>query len=78
MWLYPSLFLLESVSLYLYYYLWDSLSGDKKWVHVLIGGTIVAAGGRDLADRLDAGGYDLLKRELGIESEEESDPLKGL
>ena len=37
MWLYPSLFLLESVSLYLYYYLWDSLSGDKKWVHVLIG-----------------------------------------
>jgi len=52
------------------------LSVDR--VHVLMDGTIVASGGRDLADRLDAGGYDLLRHELGIESEEESDPLKGL
>lgn len=47
MWVYPLFFILESLSLYFYYYMWDHLQGDKKWIHLLIGlslnvwGTIV-------------------------------------
>ncbi len=55
------------------------LSVDR--VHVLMQGTIVATGGRELADRLDAGGYDVLRRELGIEAaaeEETGSFLEGL
>jgi Fe-S cluster assembly ATP-binding protein len=37
-------------------------------VHVLMGGRIVASGGPELADSLEATGYDGLARELGIES----------
>jgi Fe-S cluster assembly ATP-binding protein len=49
-------------------------------VHVLMQGAIVATGGRELADRLDAGGYDVLRRELGIApAPEETDSfLEGL
>jgi Fe-S cluster assembly ATP-binding protein len=54
------------------------LSVDR--VHVLMQGAIVATGGRELADRLDAGGYDVLRRELGIApAPEETDSfLEGL
>jgi len=54
------------------------LTVDK--VHVLMQGAIVATGGRELADRLDAGGYDVLRRELGITAEGASggDFLAGL
>jgi len=49
-------------------------------VHVLMQGAIVATGGRELADRLDAGGYDVLRRELGIAAapEETDSFLEGL
>lgn len=49
-------------------------------VHVLMAGSVVATGDRELADRLDAGGYDVLRRELGIESGPEGagDFLEGL
>jgi cytochrome bd-type quinol oxidase subunit 1 len=44
---YPLFFVAETVCLYLWYYAWDRLQGDRKWVHVAIGvllnvfGTIV-------------------------------------
>ena len=50
-------------------------------VHVLMAGAIVATGARDLADRLDTGGYELLRRELGIATAEDTsgdNPLLGL
>ncbi|MFN3974467.1 MAG: cytochrome ubiquinol oxidase subunit I [Dehalococcoidia bacterium] len=34
---YSLLFIAESISLYLYYYLWDRLQGKRKWVHMLLG-----------------------------------------
>lgn len=37
MWVYPLFFILESLSLYFYYYMWDRLQGDKKWIHLLLG-----------------------------------------
>ena len=54
------------------------LSVDR--VHVLMQGVIVATGGRELADRLDAGGYDDLRRELGMADglEEGGSLLEGL
>ena len=49
-------------------------------VHVLMTGAVVATGARDLADRLDAGGYEALRHELGITTEDSGDDdlLKGL
>jgi len=36
--IYAALFLLESVTLYIYYYSWDALRyGNRKWVHMSIG-----------------------------------------
>jgi cytochrome bd-type quinol oxidase subunit 1 len=37
MWVYAGLFFLETFTLYLYYYGWDWLSGQRKWVHLLLG-----------------------------------------
>ncbi|MCI0526380.1 MAG: cytochrome ubiquinol oxidase subunit I, partial [Nitrospira sp.] len=34
---YPLLFIAETIVLYLYWYTWDSLSGDKKGRHIAIG-----------------------------------------
>ncbi len=39
------------------------------YVHVMMQGRIVRSGGRELAERLEAQGYDWLKQELGIEDE---------
>lgn len=39
------------------------------FVHVMMQGRIVRSGGRELAERLEAEGYDWLKHELGIEDE---------
>lgn len=44
---YPLFFVAETLCLYLWYYAWDRLQGDRKWMHVVIGlllnvfGTIV-------------------------------------
>ena len=44
---YPLFFVAETLCLYLWYYTWDRLQGDRKWVHVVLGlllnlfGTIV-------------------------------------
>jgi Fe-S cluster assembly ATP-binding protein len=38
-------------------------------VHVMMRGTIVKSGGPELAERLEAEGYDWVKEELGIEDE---------
>jgi hypothetical protein len=35
----------------------------------------VASGGRELADELDAKGYEGLRRELGLETTPEEDPF---
>jgi Fe-S cluster assembly ATP-binding protein len=56
----------------------DELRADR--VHVLMGGEIVASGGPELADRLEAVGYEGLAAELGvealaIETEPEADPF---
>jgi Fe-S cluster assembly ATP-binding protein len=47
-------------------------------VHVMLEGAIVASGDRELADRLDAGGYDELRRSAGLAGSEEDPFLKGL
>ncbi|MCL6445328.1 MAG: Fe-S cluster assembly ATPase SufC [Alicyclobacillus sp.] len=39
------------------------------YVHVMMRGRIVRSGGRELAEQLEARGYDWLKEELGIEDE---------
>lgn len=39
------------------------------FVHVMMQGRIVRSGGRELAEKLEAQGYDWLKHELGIEDE---------
>ena len=39
------------------------------YVHVMMQGRIVRSGGRELAQQLEAQGYDWLKQELGIEDE---------
>ncbi|HAA4560712.1 TPA_asm: ABC transporter ATP-binding protein [Listeria monocytogenes] len=41
------------------------------FVHVMMQGKVVKEGGPELAKRLEAGGYDWIKQELGIELEEE-------
>ncbi len=47
MWIYPAIMILESATLYFWFYLWDRLQGPKKWIHLLLGvllnifGTIV-------------------------------------
>lgn len=44
---YPLFFVAETLCLYLWYYAWDRLQGDRKWLHVVLGlllnlfGTIV-------------------------------------
>ena len=38
-------------------------------VHVMMQGRIVKSGGKELAQRLEAEGYDWIKQELGIEDE---------
>src|SRR5690606_28865841 len=39
------------------------------YVHVMMQGRIVKSGGPELAERLEAEGYDWIKEELGIEDE---------
>lgn len=34
---YPMFFVAETVCLYLWYYAWDRLQGDRKWVHIVLG-----------------------------------------
>lgn len=47
MWVYPLLFIAETINLYFWYYSWDLLQGRRKWIHLLVGlslnifGTIV-------------------------------------
>jgi Fe-S cluster assembly ATP-binding protein len=40
-------------------------------IHVMMAGRIVESGGRELADELEAGGYEVLRGRLGIETPEE-------
>ena len=40
-------------------------------VHVMMQGRVVKSGGAELAQRLEAEGYDWIKQELGIEDETE-------
>lgn len=51
-----------------YQRLLNYITPDK--VHVMMQGRIVKSGGPELAERLEAEGYDGLKKELGIEEEE--------
>jgi Fe-S cluster assembly ATP-binding protein len=50
-------------------------------VHVLLGGTVVLSGGPELADKLEATGYEGIAAELGIDEltvevpAEEPDPF---
>lgn len=48
---------------------------DVDAVHVMMAGRIVRSGGRELADELDAKGYEGLRRELGLETAPEEDPF---
>lgn len=41
------------------------------FVHIMMNGRVVKSGGSELAQRLEAEGYDWIKQELGIEVEEE-------
>jgi Fe-S cluster assembly ATP-binding protein len=43
----------------------DELRADR--VHILMGGKVVASGGPELADQLEASGYEGLAQELGVE-----------
>jgi Fe-S cluster assembly ATP-binding protein len=49
-------------------------------VHVMMDGRIVRSGGEELAHELEEKGYDVMRRELGLQPEEEpaGDPLAGL
>ncbi|MEX0826257.1 MAG: Fe-S cluster assembly ATPase SufC [Acidimicrobiia bacterium] len=53
---------------------------DVDRVHVMMKGKIVRSGGRELADELDSVGYEGIRKELGLEAEQEEsgDFLKGL
>ncbi|MDH3306198.1 MAG: Fe-S cluster assembly ATPase SufC [Acidimicrobiia bacterium] len=42
-------------------------------IHVMMDGRIVATGGPELADELEAGGYEALRKRLGIESRPRAD-----
>ncbi|HUG75117.1 MAG TPA: Fe-S cluster assembly ATPase SufC [Acidimicrobiia bacterium] len=48
---------------------------DVDAVHVMMAGRIVRSGGRELADEMDAKGYEGLRRELGLETPLEQDPF---
>lgn len=50
-----------------YQRLLDYITPDK--VHVMMQGRVVKSGGAELAERLEAEGYDWIKQELGIEDE---------
>lgn len=50
-----------------YQRLLDYITPDH--VHVMMQGRIVKSGGPELAQRLEAEGYDWIKKELGIEDE---------
>lgn len=50
-----------------YQRLLNYIKPDK--IHVIMKGTIVKSGGPELAERLEAEGYDWIKEELGIEDE---------
>ncbi|WP_163536550.1 Fe-S cluster assembly ATPase SufC [Gracilibacillus sp. YIM 98692] len=50
-----------------YQRLLDYITPDK--VHVMMQGRVVKSGGPELAQRLEAEGYDWIKKELGIEDE---------
>lgn len=56
------------------------LEADR--VHVMIGGRVVDSGGAELAEELEAGGYEALRRRLGIkptsQPEAQTDPLAEL
>ena len=54
-----------------YQRLLNSITPDK--VHVMMQGKVVKSGGAELAQRLEAEGYDWIKQELGIEEEAEQD-----
>jgi Fe-S cluster assembly ATP-binding protein len=43
------------------------------FVHVMMNGRVVKSGGPELAQRLEAEGYDWIKKELGIEDEAEQE-----
>ncbi len=43
------------------------------YVHIMINGAIVKTGGKELIEKIDSEGYDWVKKELGIEFEEEAD-----
>ncbi|HSG78498.1 MAG TPA: Fe-S cluster assembly ATPase SufC [Acidimicrobiia bacterium] len=56
---------------------------DVDRIHVMMAGRIVRSGGPELADELEAKGYDTLRKELGLASaviaeEPGTDPLAGL
>ncbi|MFA5542628.1 MAG: Fe-S cluster assembly ATPase SufC [Bacilli bacterium] len=42
---------------------------DVDYVHIMMNGTIVKSGGKELIAKIDASGYDWLKTDLGIEEE---------
>ncbi len=44
---------------------------DVDYVHIMMNGTIVKSGGKELIAKIDASGYDWLKTDLGIEEEVE-------
>jgi len=48
------------------------LSPDR--IHVMIDGRIVDSGGAELADELETGGYDAVRKRLGIEKTKEAGP----
>ena len=50
------------------------LSPDR--IHVMIDGRIVDSGGRELADELEAGGYEAVRERLGIEKKAEGGPQR--
>jgi len=37
MWVYPLFFIAETFTLYFYYYSWNQLQGNRKWIHLLLG-----------------------------------------
>ncbi|RIJ63945.1 Fe-S cluster assembly ATPase SufC [Rummeliibacillus sp. TYF005] len=41
-------------------------------IHIMMQGKVVRSGGAELAEKLEAEGYDWIKKELGIEDEEET------
>jgi Fe-S cluster assembly ATP-binding protein len=50
------------------------LTADR--IHVMIDGKVVDSGGKELAEELDAGGYDALRERLGIEKASDETELR--